>query len=372
MGLAARHHGVSLRVVDGYRAISAAVQLCAPVDQFTGRIHGVNVFAPSPALRARLRQDHSPDVYHLHGAWVLPPLYGWEEAKRRGVPYLIEVMGHYEPWSLRQNSWIKVLMRAAYQDRILRDAACIHVNSIQEARNLRSLGFHGPFAVIPVGVDMVKAEVMQQSIYGAESHEPFDGRFFLYLARLDEKKGIRLLLQSWAEIRLRHPDVTLVICGTGAQSYVNALKAFIAENDMKEQCVFLGQVDEVTKAEAFARAAFYVLPSFSENFGNTVAESLAFGCPVLTTVHTPWRDLETHQCGWRTATDTENLTTALTTALQTPAEELRIMGMRGKELVQRRYSLESVIDSLEVTYQWMLGGTLPRHLITDPYDEESH
>ena len=47
-----------------------------------------------------------------------------------------------------------------------------------------------------------------------------------------------------------------------------------------------GAVEDDAKRWLFQHADLYVLPSYSENFGNTIAEALAHGTPVLTTSQT--------------------------------------------------------------------------------------
>jgi 2-amino-4-hydroxy-6-hydroxymethyldihydropteridine diphosphokinase len=50
------------------------------------------------------------------------------------------------------------------------------------------------------------------------------------------------------------------------------------------------------KINAYQEADIYVLPTHSENFGMTVAESLAAGTPVITTNGAPWSGLEAPLC----------------------------------------------------------------------------
>ena len=57
-------------------------------------------------------------------------------------------------------------------------------------------------------------------------------------------------------------------------------------------------VEGFAKEELYRRADFFVLPTFSENFGSVVAEALGYGVPVITTKGAPWEDLLNHKCGW--------------------------------------------------------------------------
>ena len=110
--------------------------------------------------------------------------YGADEARRRNRPYVLEIAGMYEPFGLGQKWFLKRVARWWFQDRILRDAACLHVNSNQEAENIRKLGFKAPIAVIPVGVDLSAIEQRKSEIRNQKSeiYPVLNGRPFILLS----------------------------------------------------------------------------------------------------------------------------------------------------------------------------------------------
>ena len=106
-----------------------------------------------------------------------------------------------------------------------------------------------------------------------------------------------------------------------------------------------------------------MLPTYSENFGNTVAEALAHGTPVITTTQTPWTDLPQQGCGWIAEPTVASLRTAIGGALEANPSERQGMGIKGRRLVERRYSLASVIEQMDRMYGWLLGGPRPDDLL---------
>ena len=86
-----------------------------------------------------------------------------------------------------------------------------------------------------------------------------------------------------------------------------------------------------TKTELLKKADLFILPSFSENFGVVVAEALAHGIPVISTLGTPWEGLVKNRCGWWVAAEANALTGALCEAVALSDDERYEMGVRGRQ-----------------------------------------
>lgn len=354
-------HKVSVWTLEGYPQTSPAIRLPPPVEMHIFQAKWPAKLSRSIEMSRQLRKMSSPDIYHLHGAWLRALHYGAVEARRRRRPCIVEIMGMYEPWQLRQKWLQKRVARWWFQDRILREASCLHVNSAQEATYLRSLGFKPPIAVIPVGVDMEEI-VRRKAMLPPDSPWPELGGkpYVLYLSRLHPKKGLDLLIRSWAQVARDFPGWQLVIAGTGTQTYVDACRQLAAQLGVSQQCLWVGHVDELQKSWLFSRAHCYVLPTQSENFGNVVAEALAHGTPVITTRQTPWAVLEKNGCGWIADYMEDEICVALRKALKLDTIARQSMGDRGENLVRSHYSLQSVLEKINAVYTWLLtGGTVP-------------
>src|SRR5262249_27691228 len=109
------------------------------------------------------------------------------------------------------------------------------------------------------------------------------------------------------------------------------------------------------KWRVYSEADIFVLPTHNENFGLTVAESLACRRPVIVTKGAPWSGVETHSCGWWIDTGEAPLIDALRTALCTPEAELRAMGLRGETWVKQAFSWDAIGRDMADVYRWVLG-----------------
>ena len=364
-GQVAAGHQVSVRVLEGYPHTSAALRLDPPVDMAVDRVDFPSKLGGSVALRRRLSQDPPPDIYHLHGVWLLAMHYGAQEARGGGVPYVVELMGGYETYARRQKWLRKWISRKLFQDNLLRRAGCLHAGSADEAKGLRAMGFRVPIMVIPVGVDtgQIARDTAALSINVPPRPGWANHPFLLYLARLHPKKGIELLLRAWSEVAKNYPDHQLMVAGSGTPEYFGRCRRLAVELGIQDSCVWLGQVSEVEKNWLYRRATAYVLPTYSENFGNTIAEALAHGIPIVTTTRTPWTHLPEEGCGWIVEPTVAALREAISSALETNEQERQHMGIKGKLLVERKYSLASVIERMDRMYNWLLGGPRPDDLL---------
>jgi glycosyltransferase involved in cell wall biosynthesis len=356
LGQARLGHEVSAWVLKGMPNTSSVRPMPQPIATHIFQTELPSILGRSGALRRHIASSQTPDIYHLHGTWLRAMYYGAVEARHRKVPYLVETMGMYEPYGLRQKWLRKRFARYWFQDAILRDASCLHVNSDQEAQNLRRLGFSKPVAVLPVGIRMPVTHHVGSPVHDSPLLSELSKRpFVLFLSRIHSKKGIELLLRAWADVHKAHPAVMLVVAGTGDPAYLAKCRQKTEELGIAERCFWPGQVTDEQKKWLLSHARLLALPTYSENYGNVVAEALAHGTPVITTNATPWLEVVSRGCGWIVPVEIVHLTEALRIALSMSPEALRGMGIKGRVWAEKSFSVENVLSSLDQVYRWLLG-----------------
>jgi glycosyltransferase involved in cell wall biosynthesis len=329
----------------------------------------------SPALHGALASAAlTADVLHSHGLWLFPNLYpGW--VRRPGsTPLVVSPRGTLSVWALEHARWKKKIAWAIAQGRVVAAADCLHATAEEEYRDLRRLGLKRPVCVIPNGVD-VPPEGLQAELGAAAApdpaHEPAASgprgpqRILLYLGRLHVKKGVDRLLRAWTAVAPSRPDWCLHVVGPDDGGHAAELRALAAEL-RSPRVSFSGAVEGEAKQALYRRAALHVLPSHSENFGMTVAESLACGTPVITTQGTPWSGLVRESCGWWIELGVEPLVEALSVATALDEPELAARGARGRAWMLRDFSWDSVAEQMAAVYRWLrLGGPAPQCVHVD-------
>jgi glycosyltransferase involved in cell wall biosynthesis len=150
------------------------------------------------------------------------------------------------------------------------------------------------------------------------------------------------------------PDWHLVLVGPGRHTNVKQMQTSIMRLNLNQRVTWLGPLFDSERDEAYKAAGLFIQPSFQENFGNSIAEALASGCPVLTTCETPWKILQERQWGWWVPMNVESLTRTLREALALSPEELRTRGLAAKAWIQNECSVESVAGKMADWYRTLL------------------
>ncbi|WP_413201397.1 glycosyltransferase, partial [Nostoc piscinale] len=300
------------------------------------------------------------DLIHNHGLWMFPNFYARQAAVRNKIPLVISPRGMVESWSLN-NSWYKKLPAwILYEKQNLNKAIAFHATSTEEVKSIRKLGYKQPIALISNGVSVptINEKVDRQEL-SDKFPELAEKKWLLFLSRIHPKKGLDNLLYVWESLSNRFPEWHLIVAGADLIGYQNELEMLVESLKLKSQVTFTGMLSGKLKYSALTNADVFVLPTHSENFGIAIAESLAYGVPVVTTKGAPWQELETHNCGWWIEDNQQALAIALTEAMKMSSQERQQMGDRGKNLVQAKYSWNSIAKQMADFYYWILGGGEP-------------
>jgi glycosyltransferase involved in cell wall biosynthesis len=139
----------------------------------------------------------------------------------------------------------------------------------------------------------------------------------------------------------------LIIAGNDEEGYREKLEAIAREFKVIDRIQFLGLVSEEHKWALYENAEMYILPSYAENFANTVAEAMSMGCPVIVT---PEVGLSTFVREFGAGVIVNGAPQALGEAIRDLAHDStrrREMGERGRRAVREHLSWDSVARRME-------------------------
>lgn len=178
---------------------------------------------------------------------------------------------------------------------------------------------------------------------------PADGRInLLYLGKIEERKGTYDLLLAFAAALQRFPGLHLRIGGNGE---VEEAQAFARKLGVQAQVDILGWVDAQQKAALLAGTDVYVLPSYAEGLPVSVLEAMACGIPVVTTpVGAIPEFIEDGVNGFLAAPGDVEALQDLMVRLAGDNALRGAAGAAGRGAVQKRFSRDSVLPTLESLY----------------------
>ena len=294
--------------------------------------------------------DRSVDVVHASGLWDETTLLARVALMRSNTPLVWSIRGMLEPWALRHHGFRKRLAWMAGQRRALAAADVVHATAPSEAVSCRQAGLRQPVAVIANGIELTATCATQPAGRNDQL------RRCVYLGRLHPKKGLPNLIHAWAQCDTA--GWCLEIAGPDSDGHAATLLASVERLGLSNVAISEGRYGD-DRRRFLDDSDLFVCPSYSENFGNAIAEAMERSKPVITTTGTPWKVLVERDMGWWVEPTVDGLSHALRVALKAPPSLLLAMGQRCREHVAAAYSWPSVVDRMRAVYEWLLGGRRP-------------
>jgi len=205
--------------------------------------------------------------------------------------------------------------------------------------------FPGDYRIVPNGIDV---DFLSQEVPPFDAFN--DGKLnILFVGRLEERKGLKYLLQAFSRLKWEYPDIRLIVVGAGnpgKDSY-----RIMAERNLQD-VVFVGRVSEEAKRRYYRTADIFCAPNTGkESFGIVLGEAMASGRPIVASNIEGFAEVITDgKEGFLVPPkNDEALALALKRLIDTP-ELRRKMAERGKISVQR-FRWDSVATQVVDCYQ---------------------
>lgn len=237
------------------------------------------VWGISAAIR-RIR----PDILLTVGYFQWTPL-----VLLYGVLHGIPVYMSYErtPHTERNRTWLHKLHRKLFN----RFFSGYLVNGSETRKYLESLG--APASKIHVAGMSADSAFMREKVQDFRAGDAYagfkeqvlgsvhpQGLCFLFNGKLDERKGVTHLLESWRIHIERHPHDHLVMVGMGKQyEQCRAMAADMPSVHIEGWC------DYEKMPKYYAIADVSIMPTLEDNWSLVVPEAMACGLPVTTSIY---------------------------------------------------------------------------------------
>jgi glycosyltransferase involved in cell wall biosynthesis len=222
------------------------------------------------------------DLIHIHGGSHRNLLYSWLFPLLSGIPAILKITmdGWDSPDGVLKQRWGR--LNLFFYRRL---SGIVAMTSGQFAR-LRRWNFRGATAIIPNGVDTnrFKPDRQAREVFRSKMGIAADAFVLFFAGKLDERKGLDVLLDIYRQLKTKHPNVVLLLAGDyGSKGKLEKLMNFTEQRGMSLSAgewggvVTVGQVDDIE--QCFQSSDVFVFPSRQEGFGTVQVEALACGLP---------------------------------------------------------------------------------------------
>ena len=329
-------------VADGLRAKGVQVIHIGPA---TGKL------SRHPELKKMMMGAvNNADVVHIHGLFEQAQHDAARAAMELRKPYVITPHGMLSPWNMQQNKWGKKLYMLWRLQKNLHHAAAIHYTTDAERDLAIPLKLPGKAVVMPLGLDVEEFKSLpERGTFRRQFPQLADQPFVLFLGRLDYKKGLDILIPAFADANL--PNVKLVLAGPDRDGYGPTVRRLVELHHLQDRVIFTGMLHGKDRLAAYVDASLFALTSYQENFGITVIEAMACGCPVLISDQVNiFSQVNIAKAGRVVAANREQTKLALAEMINDSQSES--MGKNGRDFAMDKY------DWIQIAAAWKLEYTL--------------
>jgi len=293
------------------------------------------------------------DVVIVDGLWQYHSFAVWRALRGTGVPYFVFAHGMLDPWFKRTYP-MKHLKKWLYwpwaEYRVLRDAQSVIFTCEEERLSARKSFwlYRCNEVVTEFGTSAPPNDSEGLREHFLRKHAQLRGkRIFLFLSRIQEKKGCDLLVDAFAKVACNDLDIHLVMAGPDQTGLIANLKDQAARLGISDRITWTGMLQGDDKWGAFYSAEVFCLPSHQENFGIVVAEALACGKPVLISNKVNiWREIAMDGAGIVEDDSLDGTSKALEQWLALTPESKQQMQQSARHCFESRFHIDQVAQSL--------------------------
>jgi glycosyltransferase involved in cell wall biosynthesis len=322
-------------------------------------------------LTATLR-EHRPDIVHVHNTFPLfssSILYACRDAR---VPVVASI--HNKRLICANGAFfrngtvchdcaegpaIQAVVHGCYRGSRAASASVVVATTVHR-RSWRSLVSAYVFASASqrdllrgLGLDTDRVFVKPHLIPWKDMQKAARGPYVMCAGRLEEAKGVRLLMAGWDSYRRRSGGAGLGLVIAGSGELEAEVAAWAATRPSVEM---VGRVDDTRLAELMSSARAIVLPSTcEETFGLVVVEAMAAGSPPVAAAHGAFVELITPGVdGMLFAPgDPEALGRAISDVEEHP-ERYEIYGAQARETYEKQFDPDRIMQQLLDIYQFAI------------------
>ncbi len=237
-------------------------------------------FSPD-LLRYLWKNMRNYEIIHIHSWWNLVAVFAVLLCWLRGVKPILAPRGMLSSYSFEHENSLKKKFIHKTIGHFLLTKTVLHATATAELKEGQELikgwqGFVLP-NILPLPTKILEVSAKKGS----------NKLNFLFLSRIDHKKGIEFMFEALADLtkKLQNNNnkfnYEFVIVGSYENDYLQELQNLATKLQISQNIVWTGRIEGNQRFQYYADADVFVLLSHNENFANVVIEALSQGTPVF-------------------------------------------------------------------------------------------
>ncbi len=312
-------------------------------------IHRFGFFCPNAKNFAR-KIIPNYDVIHVCTWYSHICMIFAQIAYEKKVPLIISSWGTLLPATRKIKSSQKWIADQMYTKKILKHATGYQSVGESERKEFLKLGIPSESIYrLDNPIELKKFEIENKTNI-LNRFNLNKKKFLLFLGRINEKKGIEILLESFVNIIKKQKEVLLVLAGSGSKEYEKDIKKLVKKLKLENNVIFTGLVTEDEKLEILKAATLFVLTSHSDVHPIAVQDALTMSLPVIITEACDYPEVKEYDAGLIVNEDKDEISNAILNTINNE-EILRKMSLNARKLVIERFQLKVQIKKYEEMYE---------------------
>ena len=291
-------------------------------------------------------------VYAIH--WYNHPVMTFAKiAHEENVPFVLAAYASLMDPARSLNSRGKKILDFLYTKNMIKNTPGFHSVGELETEQYIKLGISKEkIHYIDHGLVLEDFIIKNRTdIFEKIKINPKEDRYIIFVGRIDKKKGVDILINSFVEIENNFDDVSLVIVGTGLPNYEIELKELVSKLNLKK-VIFTGFVSENEKLELLESATSFITISHSDVHTIAAQEAMAMGVPIILSKASDWPEIDEFHAGISIDIDVKSVENAMKKMLND--ENLSTYGENAKKLIKERFLIDSLIPKYEKMFRTII------------------
>ena len=181
---------------------------------------------------------------------------------------------------------------------------------------------------------------------------PDNYKIAINVGRYCPEKDYPTLFQSIKLVIEKKPDIVFILCGKGLEMNNSQLCSLPEYSSIKNHLILLGNQYNIEKI--MAGADFLVSSSSSEAFSNVIAESMSVGTPCIATNVGESQNIVGDTGLIVEPQNPSKLANAIIKMMETADKDLCSLGIKARERISLKYSIEQTLNSYDLVYYILL------------------